>query len=87
MVEVTFEYVAPIAALLLISVSIWGAAKKFTAMDMAIQNNRKDFERDDAIGKNNIERIQKEIVDLRKDIREISIMLIKLKQEVEDKVK
>jgi hypothetical protein len=84
-VEVTFEYVAPVAALILISVSIWGAAKKFTSMDTTIQNNQKDNERDFSINSNDIKRLQSELADLKKDVREIYTMLLKLNQKVEDR--
>jgi len=73
-VEVTFEYVAPIAALILISVSIWGAAKKFTSMDVTITRLTSD-----------IEQLKSDLKEVKRDYRELYTAFVKLQQKMEDK--
>jgi hypothetical protein len=86
-VELTFENLYPLAGLLVIGVTIWGMSKKFTGMDMTIQNNQKDNERDDALNNNRIKQNEDDLASLRKDVKDIYIILLKLQQKVEDKLK
>jgi hypothetical protein len=74
MVEISFENVAPIAALILISVSIWGAARKFTQLEVASANIQKDIEKN-----------QEELKELKKDYRALYTIVLKLQQQIEDK--
>lgn len=74
MVEISFENVAPIAALLIVSVTIWGAARKFTALDVAVANSQKD-----------IDQIKSDLRELKKDVRSLYEIVLKLQQRTEDK--
>lgn len=76
MVEVNFESLAPIAALAMIAVTIWGAARKFTTQDLTIQNSQKD-----------IESLKEKITQLQKDFRELYKEFLEFRAKAEDKLK
>jgi hypothetical protein len=84
-VELTFENLYPLAGLLVISVTIWGMAKKFTAMDITMSNNQKDAEKNFGLNAERIKKLQEELVEVKKDIREIYTIVLKLNQQVQDK--
>ena len=75
MVEISFENVAPVAALLIVSVTIWGAAKKFTQLDVAVASTQKD-----------IEQIKTDLKELKRDYRDLYEIVLRLQQKVEDKL-
>src|SRR4030095_14932287 len=85
MAELTFDNLYPLAGLIVIGVTIWGMARKFTAMDMAIQNDQKDNESQDALSARDIKNLQHEIDEIKRDLREIYKIILKLEQRVEDK--
>jgi hypothetical protein len=83
-VEVSFEYVAPVAALLIIAVTVWGASRKFTDMDNMIRANHATNQHDIAIIENNMKRLEADVKALNRDVKQLSEEFIKLKQRVED---
>jgi len=85
MAELTFDNLYPLAGLIVIGVTIWGMARKFTAMDMAIQNDQKDNQSVDALNARDIRNLQEQINELKRDVREIYRVILKLEQRVEDR--
>jgi hypothetical protein len=85
MAEISLENIYPLAGLIVIGVTIWGMAKKFTVMDMAIQNDQKDNQSVDALNARDIKNLQEQINDLKRDVREIYKIILKLEQRVEDR--
>jgi hypothetical protein len=83
--EITLENIYPLAGMIVIAVTIWGMARKFTAMDMAIQNDQKDNETHDALNARDIKNVQQQIDELKRDVREIYKIILKLEQRVEDR--
>ena len=83
--EITLDNIYPLAGLIVIAVTIWGMARKFTAMDMAIQNDQKDNESQDALNARDVKNLQLQIDEIKRDLREIYRIILKLEQRVEDK--
>jgi hypothetical protein len=87
MVEITFENMAPIAALLIVAVTIWGAARKFTSLEITQANNQKSNETSDALNAKDVQRNIDDLKELKEQIKELYVKLLKLEQKVEDKLK
>ena len=85
MAEITLDNIYPLAGLIVIAVTIWGMARKFTAMDMAIQNDQKDNEGHDALNARDIKNLQQQLDEVKRDLREIYKIILKLEQRVEDR--
>jgi hypothetical protein len=85
-VDVTLENIYPFAGLIVIAVTIWGMARKFTSMDMAIQNDQQKNETQDALNSRDIKNLQDQIAEIKRDLREIYRTLLKLEQRVDDRV-
>lgn len=86
MVEISFENIAPIAALLIVSVTIWGAARKFTSLEITQSNNQKVNETSDALNAKDVQRNMEDLKELKQQVRELYIMVLKLEQKMEDKL-
>ena len=85
MVEITYENVAPVLGLLLIGVTAYGAARKFTEMDKDIRNDQEKNDHDIAILENDLKRLQSQVDSLRHDVKDMHTVLIRLQQKIEDK--
>jgi hypothetical protein len=85
-VEVTYENVAPVVGLILIGVTAYGAARKFTEMDRDIRNDQEKNQHDINILEDSVKRIQLQIDGLRHHVNEMHTILTKLNQRVDDKL-
>ena len=86
MVEITFENMAPIAALLIVAVTIWGAARKFTSLEITQANNQKTNETSDALNAKDVQKNMEDLKELKQQIRELYVKVLKLEQKMEDRV-
>lgn len=73
MVDITLENLGPIVAMLGLVVTVWGASRKFTSLDLATANQAKDIE-------NNTTHLE----ELKKNYKELFEKVIRLEQKLED---
>jgi hypothetical protein len=85
MVEVTYENVAPVVGLILIGVTAYGAARKFTEMDRDIRNDQEKNVHDIDILEDSVKRVQAQIDSLRHEVKEMHTILTRLVQKMEDR--
>jgi uncharacterized protein YlxW (UPF0749 family) len=86
MVEVTYENVAPVVGLILIGVTAYGAARKFTEMDKDIRNDQEKSQHDISILEESVNRLQAQIDGLRHHVNEMHTILTRLKQQMDDRL-